>query len=1174
MSLHKLTAGDGYTYLTRQVAAADATDLGRTPLGDFYAAKGESPGVWAGSGLSGLDGVDPGDHVSAEQMKALFGEGRHPNADSIGTAMIASGHTPSQALRASRLGYAFYGYNTTRPLRVEVTKAIAQHNMALGLAGNARVTAEVRTQIRTDVGTEMFMDWHGRPPADLPELSGFIASASRPATTAVAGFDLVFSPVKSVSALWAIASPQVSAQIQQAQQCAVADTLGWLERDAAFTRTGTRSACHVEVTGLIATIFTHRDSRSGDPDLHTHVAISNKVQTLSGAWMALHSRVLFKSHAAAGARYDTRIEAELTARLGVRFEARFATSGKRAIREISGVDPALNTFWSSRTADILVHRAALVAAFQVGRGRAPTAIELERLGRQATLETRPAKHSPRSLAGQRATWAAQARQVLGGDFAVAAMLEAATGSHLKHHKVSRQPVTGQWVGASAAAVVATVAVSCHTWQVWHVRAEAERVARSAGVALGDLDRAVDAVVASALSPVHAVPVTGQDPAVDPAVARRRDGSSVYSMPGAARFTSRAAIKAEAYLATTHRTGRPAEVLEVTLAKSTGVLSPDLARPALQMATSGTRLPLAPAPAESARTGAATAGSEPQPCREDGSDAVAEHEALFHAARQRDYWPAADLDAFETERQLAETNRWEQAPVPRPRLVELNQLAADFFTAGYPQSWGPAYVTGRLGTDLGEHPDFRPGYAPAGWTNLIDHLRSVGAGDQEILAAGLGQVAATGAIIDLFRGRLILPIRNGQVIHGFIGRRHPSMDDNAKAGPKYLNTPHTDLFDKSQQLFGLAEGQGALEAGATPVLVEGFFDAMAVTLAGDGHHVGLACMGTSFTTSQANQLRPYIGAQHGAVIVATDTDLAGEIAAERAFWMLCARGDAPRHVLLVGGRDPAEVLEHAGPMVLRACLHDAHPLGRHLLDERLGNIGQDPGLLPQCAAIIAAQPPGEWVEQIDYAATRTGAGQDAIQEAVADAAQRWTLDPLGRAQAQIGNLSGVRARRQGAAQTRPATGKAADFVVAEDVATTQGPHGAKQPGQPRPNGSSARADTQAQELSPPQRWRQLAASIDSRLTAGLDWPLLSRAIQEADSAGYDVALELAQLVAGGQFFSQHPATELAHRLQATTAAFSDIAPASSPGPKAAAISPAARSHLSTRPTQSQTSRPVG
>jgi hypothetical protein len=58
MSLHKLTAGDGYTYLTRQVAAADATDKGHTSLGDYYTQKGESPGVWVGSGLSGLAGVD------------------------------------------------------------------------------------------------------------------------------------------------------------------------------------------------------------------------------------------------------------------------------------------------------------------------------------------------------------------------------------------------------------------------------------------------------------------------------------------------------------------------------------------------------------------------------------------------------------------------------------------------------------------------------------------------------------------------------------------------------------------------------------------------------------------------------------------------------------------------------------------------------------------------------------------------------------------------------------------------------------------------------------------------------------------------------------------------------------------------------------------------------------
>ena len=317
------------------------------------------------------------------------------------------------------------------------------------------------------------------------------------------------------------------------------------------------------------------------------------------------------------------------------------------------------------------------------------------------------------------------------------------------------------------------------------------------------------------------------------------------------------------------------------------------------------------------------------------------EALFHAARQREYAPAPDLDAFDTERQLVEANRWDHAPVPRERLLELNEMAADFFTAGYADSWGPQYVTGRLGTDLADHPTFRPGYAPAGWTNLTDHLRGLGVSDEEILAAGLGRVASTGRIIDQFRDRLVLPIRNRDEIHGFIGRRNPTMADGDKAGPKYLNTAQTDLFDKSAQLFGLSEGRAALDAGATPVLVEGFFDAIAVTLAGDGQYVGVAPLGTSFTHAQANQLRPYIGPERPGVIVATDADLAGEVAAQRAFWMLTARGDTPRHLAMPGGQDPAEVLEHAGPTVLRACLNDAQPLARHLLDERLNHLRATP-----------------------------------------------------------------------------------------------------------------------------------------------------------------------------------------------------------------------------------------
>ena len=81
MSMHKLTAGSGYDYLTRQVAALDATEKGHTGLASYYTERGETPGVWIGSGLDGIDGLTAGDPVTAEQMRALFGCGLHPLAE-------------------------------------------------------------------------------------------------------------------------------------------------------------------------------------------------------------------------------------------------------------------------------------------------------------------------------------------------------------------------------------------------------------------------------------------------------------------------------------------------------------------------------------------------------------------------------------------------------------------------------------------------------------------------------------------------------------------------------------------------------------------------------------------------------------------------------------------------------------------------------------------------------------------------------------------------------------------------------------------------------------------------------------------------------------------------------------------------------------------------------------
>ena len=360
-------------------------------------------------------------------MKALFGEGRHPNATAIEDAVLADGRGAGDALAAASLGRAFPIYDTAQDgFRARSAQQFAAFNSAAGLPRDAAVPAEDRARIRSEIGRNMFTTAHGRPPADARELSGFIARATRPATTAVAGYDLTFSPVKSVSALWALAPREVSARIEAAHHAAVADTLAWLEARACFTRTGAQGIRQVETTGLIAAVFTHRDSRAGDPDLHTHVAVSNKVQSRDGGWLALDGRVLHKAAVAASERYNTRLEAHLVARLGVRFVERPGTDPrKRLVREIVGVDERLLTAWSSRRAAINTRRGELAGAFQRDHGRAPTPVEAIALSQQATLETRAAKHAPRSLARQREEWRRDAIGILDGPPGIARMLRAA-----------------------------------------------------------------------------------------------------------------------------------------------------------------------------------------------------------------------------------------------------------------------------------------------------------------------------------------------------------------------------------------------------------------------------------------------------------------------------------------------------------------------------------------------------------------------------------------------------------------------------------------------------------------------------------------------------------------------------------------------------------------------------
>ena len=202
MTLHKLSAGDGYTYLTRQVAAFDATGRGHVGLGDYYSQRGESPGRWAGDGLAGLTGMSAGQPVGEEQMRALFGAGRHPDAAWLERDALAAGHTAEAAREAGALGQSFPVLAARSDgFQARCAREYAAFNTARGYCRNHPIPDGGRARIRSDVARDMFLEMHSRPPVDPRELSGFIARASRPATRAVAGYDLTFSGQVGVGAV-------------------------------------------------------------------------------------------------------------------------------------------------------------------------------------------------------------------------------------------------------------------------------------------------------------------------------------------------------------------------------------------------------------------------------------------------------------------------------------------------------------------------------------------------------------------------------------------------------------------------------------------------------------------------------------------------------------------------------------------------------------------------------------------------------------------------------------------------------------------------------------------------------------------------------------------------------------------------------------------------------------
>ena len=524
MTIHKLTAGDGYTYLTRQVAGGDVQRERGQSAAEYYTAKGNPPGVWAGRGapLLGLEG----EFVTEQQMFYLFGLGMHPDAARIVKDYLAAHMDAARSGRGVEVLVRHANQAATLGRAFPVFEGLAsfEDRVASRLAVIARET--------------------GRAPTSL-ELKKVKTEEAKRQRAAVAGFDVVFAPVKSAAILWALDErAEVRAAVREAHEAARDAALGLLEEHAAYTRSGSRGQAQIETRGLIAAVFDHYDSRAGDPNLHTHVAISGKVLGVDGKWRALDARGLYRMTVAASEFYNTRFETELIARLGVRFVARPDTAGGREpVREIEGVPTSVIEHFSARRNEIEARYEQLVREYRREHAHDPSASACHKLARQANLDTREGKKAPRSLEEMRRDWTQSVSEAFGPGALDSVMAAVPVQTAISVPAAELDPAE------VAARVVANVAEMRSTWTVWNLRAEVERLARIGARfdTSAEHDRFVADVVERTIAPEVCIRVDAPALLDEPVRLRRSDGASVFTEHAAARYTSSLILDAEARL---------------------------------------------------------------------------------------------------------------------------------------------------------------------------------------------------------------------------------------------------------------------------------------------------------------------------------------------------------------------------------------------------------------------------------------------------------------------------------------------------------------------------------------------------------------------------------------------------------------------------------------------------
>jgi conjugative relaxase-like TrwC/TraI family protein len=559
VSMRVMSAGKGYQYLLKSVVSGDGNRSLSTPLTRYYTEEGTPPGRWLGSGLHavGEGTLKASDQVTEEQLALLLGMGRDP-------------------VSGDPLGRAFPEY----------------------AAVSARVAARV-----ADLSTKLSDEQRSASVVKI-EAEELEAGSKR----AVAGYDFTFSVPKSVSALWGVADAGTQALIVDAHHEAVAEVLDFLEREIATTRrgidAGDGAVAQADIVGIIATAFDHWDSRTGDPQLHTHVVISNKVKTAEdGRWRSLDGRPMHAAVVAISEHYNAVLADRITRAFGIEWEQRDRGKNRNAAWELEPVSEDLIREFSSRSREIEIEKDRLIEEYVAQRGRRPSSAEVIRFRAKATLTTRPQKQI-RSLADLTHEWRGRADQILGSGAAAWARRITRTGAARPTLRADDIPL--DVIDVVGSSVVGAVSEKRSTWRHWNLWAEACRQTMGWRFASAEDREAVVGMIVEAAKR-ESLSLTPPELALSPEVFRRDDGTTVFRPRHSVVFTSAELLAAEdRLLQRTEDTSAPVvdlDVIEhVTRKGQRGhLLSTEQAEALARIAVSGRQVDLLVGPAGAGKT---------------------------------------------------------------------------------------------------------------------------------------------------------------------------------------------------------------------------------------------------------------------------------------------------------------------------------------------------------------------------------------------------------------------------------------------------------------------------------------------------------------------------------------------------------------------------------------------